>query len=147
MTDAYKNIELGEKITGSEIIISQDKIVEFAEVTLDYNPLHLDEKFMETTSFGKTKYKGIIGHGLLNFGLINKLMTDWLWPRGGIFRRMETKHINPVYPNDILLPKATVVQKIESPKTRWVIFEIEMRKQKGGLVLKGEATGEFPNSI
>ena len=144
MKDSYEQIKVGEVITGSEMEIDQDKIAEFAEITLDYNPLHLDDKFMESTSFGKTKYDGIIGHGLLNFGLITRMMTDWLWPRGGIHRRLQTKHLKPVYPGDTLTPKATVFKKTDSRDSRWVLFEIELIKQDGERVVEGEAMAEFP---
>ena len=144
MKDPYEQIKVGEIITGSGMEIDQDKITGFAEITLDYNPLHLDDKFMGSTTFGKTKYDGIIGHGLLNFGLITQMMTDWLWPRGGIHRRLQTKHVKPVYPGDTLTPKATVLRKSVSKKTRWVLFEIELRKQDGERVVEGEAMAEFP---
>ena len=144
MKDPYENIEVGDVINGSDMKIDQDKIAEFAEATLDYNPLHLDEKFMESTSFGKTKYGGIIGHGLLNYGVITRMMTDWLWPRGGIHRRLQTKHVKPVFPGDTILPKATVLGKSISQNTRWVVFKIELRKQDGELVVDAESLAEFP---
>jgi 3-hydroxybutyryl-CoA dehydratase len=144
MIDAYEQIEVGDTITGKEMEITAEKIQEFAEVTLDFNPLHLDGEFMGTTSFGKTKYEGIIGHGLLNFALVTRMMTDWLWPRGGVHRRLQTKHVKPVYPGDILTPKATVIQKTTSQETRWVLFEVELRKNQGEVVVQGDALAEFP---
>jgi 3-hydroxybutyryl-CoA dehydratase len=144
MKDVYAQLQAGDLITGADMMISREKIAEFAEVTLDYNPLHLDEEFMKKTSFGKTKYEGIIGHGLLNFGLITRMMTDWLWPRGGIHRRLETKHVKPVYPGDRLIPTAKILRKVESLSSRWVIFEIELKKEGGETVVMGEATAEFP---
>ena len=144
MKDPYESIEVGDEINGSEMKIDQEKIAEFAEVTLDYNPLHLDDKFMQNTSFGKTKYGGIIGHGLLNYGVIVRMMTDWLWPRGGIHRRLQTKHVKPVYPGDTILPVATVVEKKSTKSKRWVNFKIELKKQNGELVVVGESLAEFP---
>jgi 3-hydroxybutyryl-CoA dehydratase len=145
MKDRYEEIEVGDVITGKEMEITAEKIQEFAEVTLDFNPLHLDDEFMGTTSFGKTKYEGIIGHGLLNFALVTRMMTDWLWPRGGVHRRLQTKHVKPVYSGDILTPKATVIQKTTSQETRWVLFEVELRKDQGEVVVQGDALAEFPN--
>jgi len=142
--DPYENIEVGDVINGSDMKVDQEKIAEFAEVTLDYNPLHLDEKFMKKASFGKTQYGGIIGHGLLNYGVITRMMTDWLWPRGGIHRRLQTKHVKPVFPGDTILPNATVLNKSISKNTRWVVFKIELKKQDGEVVVEGESLAEFP---
>jgi 3-hydroxybutyryl-CoA dehydratase len=81
----------------------------------------------------------------LNFALVTRMMTDWLWPRGGVHRRLQTKHVRPVYPGDILTPKATVIQKTTSQETRWVLFEVELRKNQGEVVVQGDALAEFPN--
>ena len=31
-------------------------------------------------SFGKTNFGGIIMHGMNNFGLISRMITDWAYP-------------------------------------------------------------------
>jgi len=42
-------------------------------------------------SFGKTNFGGIIMHGMNNFGLISRMITDWAYPAGAVHRRLETR--------------------------------------------------------
>jgi len=141
----YEKIEIGDVINGRPMDVTREKIREFAEASLDFNALHLDDKFMEQ-SFGKTKFKGVIAHGMLIFSLMTRMMTDWLWPRGGVHRRLETRWLKPVYSGDVITPGATVSQKTKTLKGQWVLFNIEVKNQTGELVATGESMAEFPTS-
>jgi acyl dehydratase len=123
--------------------VTREMIKNFAEASLDYNPLHLDDKFMER-KFGKTQFKGIIAHGMMTFSLMTRNITDWLWPLGGIHRRLEARWLAPVYPGDVITSSATVFQKTKTQKGQWVLLKIEVRKENGELVATGEAMAEFP---
>ena len=57
---------------------SRETIRAFCDASLDYNPLHLDDDYMQG-SFGKTSFGGIIMHGMNNFGLITRMLTDWAY--------------------------------------------------------------------
>ena len=37
-------------------------------------------------NFGKTHFGGVIMHGMNNFGLISRMITDWAYPAGAIHR-------------------------------------------------------------
>lgn len=143
--NVYEKIEIGNVINGVSTEVTRERIRDFAEASLDYNPLHLDGQFMEK-SFGKTKFKGIIAHGMFTFSLITRMLTDWVWPRGGIHRRLETRWLKPVYPGDVITPRATVFQKTKTLKGQWVLFNIDVKNQTGELVATGESMAEFPYS-
>ena len=51
---------------------------------------------MEKASFGKTSFGGVIMHGMQNFALLTRTLTDWLVPRGGYQRRLEARWLKPV---------------------------------------------------
>jgi 3-hydroxybutyryl-CoA dehydratase len=140
----FEEIQIGQVIEGRSMAITKDTIREFAEASLDFNPLHLDSDYMAKQEFGKTKFNQVIAHGMTNFFLITRMMTDWLWPRQGIHRRLETRWLKPVYSGDTVFPKAIVTQKLTSEKNQWVLFNIEVRNQQGILVSNGEAMAEFP---
>lgn len=140
--NGFDTIKVGDTFTGSSFAVTRDTIREFAEGSLDFNPLHLDDSYMEG-QFGKTRFKGVIMHGMSNFGLLSRMMTDWLGPRGGEQRRMETRWLAPVYPGDTLTPGGRVKQKNVTGKSRWMLFEVEMRNQKNELIASGEAMAEF----
>jgi len=143
--DDFATITAGDAFAGSPFAVTRETIREFAEGSLDFNPLHLDDEYMRG-QFGKTRFKGVIMHGMSNFGLLSRMLTDWLGPRGGMHRRMETRWLAPVYPGDTITPRGLVTQKQVTGKSRWMLFEVEMRNQNGDLIAKGEAMAEFPDT-
>ena len=82
--------EAGHKITGTPFSPTRETIRAFCEASLDFNPLHLDDEYMKG-DFGKTNFGGIIMHGMNNFGVITKMLTDWIYAHGGVQRRLETR--------------------------------------------------------
>ena len=62
-------------------------------------------------NFGKTNFGGIIMHGMNNFGLISRMITDWAYPAGAIHRRLETRWVKPVRPGDTIQPTGIVKSK------------------------------------
>ncbi len=143
MSNAYDNIEPGFKLEGIPFSPTRESIREFCEASLDFNPLHLDDEYMKG-SFGKTQFGGIIMHGMNNFGVINKMLTDWLYPLGGIHRRLETRWKAPVKPGDTITPSAVVTARKITQRSRFATLDVAVRNQRGELVASGEAMVEFP---
>ena len=81
MTTTFDNLSAGDVIDGPKFAVSRESIRLFCDGSLDYNPLHLDDEYMKG-SFGKTNFGGIIMHGMNNFGLITRMLTDWAYPAG-----------------------------------------------------------------
>ena len=139
----YEEIEIGHVIDGPSIDVTNDMIREFAEASFDFNALHLDDKFMGR-EFGKTRFEGVIAHGMMTFSLMTRMMTDWLWPRGGIHRRLEARWLKPVYHDDTITFRATVSNKLKTLKGQWILFNLEVNNQNGDLVATGESMAESP---
>lgn len=146
MSSAFDEIKVDQRIEGPKFSVTRATIREFCDASLDYNPLHLDDKYMEG-KFGKTGFGGVIMHGMTNFGLITRMLTDWLYPRGGIHRRLETRWRAPVRPGDTIQPVARIAQTKITRLSRWVVLEIEVRNQEQTLIATGEATAEVPHDL
>lgn len=146
MSNAFDTIKTGLSIQGTPFSPTRESIRAFCEASLDFNPLHLDDEYMKG-SFGKTKFGGIIMHGMNNFGVINKMLTDWLYPLGGVHRRLETRWKTPVKPGDTIQPRAVVTGTKKTEKSRWATLDVEVTNQRGELVAVGEAMVEFPEVI
>src|SRR4029079_8590698 len=101
MATTFENLSAGDVIDGPEFAVSRESIRLFCDASLDYNPLHLDDDYMKG-NFGKTHFGGIIMHGMNNFGLISRMLTDWASPAGAIHRRLETRWVKPVRPGDTI---------------------------------------------
>ncbi|MDP1567795.1 MAG: MaoC family dehydratase [Polaromonas sp.] len=145
MTSSLDTLKTGLKISGTPFSPTRESIREFCEASLDFNPLHLDDDYMQG-SFGKTSFGGIIMHGMNNFGVISKMLTDWLYPLGGMQRRLETRWKAPVKPGDTIEPTAVITALPQTGKGQWAMLDIEVLNQRGETVASGEALVEFPAS-
>jgi acyl dehydratase len=76
MTTDFEDLKTGDAIDGPKFAVSRESIRLFCDASLDYNPLHLYDDYMKG-NFGKTNFGGIIMHGMNNFGLISRMITDW----------------------------------------------------------------------
>src|ERR1700677_2187049 len=143
MTPSFESWSAGDIISGPEFAVSRESIRLFCDASLDYNPLHLDDDYMKG-SFGKTNFGGIIMHGMNNFGLISRMITDWAYPAGAVHRRLETRWVKPVRPGDTIQPTGIVTSKQSTANSRWVLIDVMVRNQNDEKVATGEAMVEFP---
>ncbi|MEE2565947.1 MaoC family dehydratase [Hyphobacterium marinum] len=88
----------------------------FAEVSGDFNPLHLDEDYARRTPF-----RGRIAHGALIASFLSGVLGNQLPGPGAIFVRMDIGFQRPVRIGDTLVAKATV--KAIDMKTRIVTMD------------------------
>jgi len=143
MSVNFETLNAGDAIDGPSFAVSRESIRLFCDGSLDYNPLHLDDDYMKN-AFGKTNFGGIIMHGMNNFGLITRMLTDWTYPAGAIHRRLETRWIKPVKPGDTIRPMGIIKAKQETQKSRWVLIDVLVKNQDDEKVATGEAMVEFP---
>lgn len=94
--------------------------------------------------FGRTNFGGIIMHGMNNFGVITRMLTDWLYERGGVQRRLETRWKSPVKPGDTITPLAVITATRKTEKSHWATLDVQVLNQRGETVAAGEAMVEFP---
>jgi acyl dehydratase len=145
MIMTFDTLAAGDPIEGPQFAVSRESIRLFCDGSLDYNPLHLDDEYMKG-NFGKTNFGGIIMHGMNNFGLLTRMITDWAYPAGGIHRRLETRWLKPVRPGDTIQPLGIIKAKQTTERSRWVLIDVLVRNQNGDKVASGEAMVEFPRA-
>jgi 3-hydroxybutyryl-CoA dehydratase len=144
MSATFENLAPGHRIEGPAFAVSRETIRAFCDASLDYNPLHLDDDYMRG-QFGKTQFDGVIMHGMTNFGLISRMLTDWAYAADAVHRRLETRWLKPVKPGDTIRPTGMLKAKQETEKSRWVTIAVEVRNQRDETVATGEALIEFPS--
>ena len=140
----FDELVVGYEISGSPFSPTRETIREFCEASLDFNPLHLDDEYMKGR-FGKTEFGGIIMHGMNNFAVITRMLTDWLYPIGGVQRRLETRWKIPVKPGDTISPRAVIREIKTTERSRWIRLDVEVLNQRNELVAQGDAMAEFPH--
>jgi 3-hydroxybutyryl-CoA dehydratase len=121
---------LQKKITDSDI-------EQFAQISTDRNPVHLDEAYAQETIFG-----GRIAHGMLTAGLISAVVGEQLPGHGTIYLGQSLKFLAPVRPGDMVRAEVRVAE-IDYGKRR-VKLDC-LCTISGAPVLKGEATVLAPS--
>jgi 3-hydroxybutyryl-CoA dehydratase len=116
-----------------ETIQITDKMVrQFAELSGDFNPIHLDDEYAKTTRFKKR-----IAHGMILGALVSRLLNEKMG-QGGIYLAQTLKFSNPVYIDDEITFEFEVVKL---HKTRgFGIVTTNAKNSSGDYVMKGEAT-------
>ena len=107
-----------------------------------------DRNFMHTSPFlaKLSGLPGVIMHGMTNFGLITRMITDWCCPLAAIHRRLETRWLKPVRLGDTIAPSGVVTAKHTTAASRWVMIDVTVCSRDGEQVARGEAMVEFPPS-
>ena len=112
--------------------VSDDVIRKFAEVSGDYNPIHLDEEFAKTTRFGKR-----IAHGMLSAAYISAVLGNEFKGRTIVYLSQTLKFTAPVFIGDTVTASSKV-SKIRDDKGI-VTLETLCTNQNGEMLVKGEA--------
>lgn len=112
--------------------ITEEDVELFAKLSGDYNPIHLDEHYASTTRF-----KHRIVHGHFVASLFSTLLGTQLPGVGTIYLNQQIRYLAPVYLDDFITAKATIVEKNEDRNR--VILTTEAFNQQGILVVSGEA--------
>jgi 3-hydroxybutyryl-CoA dehydratase len=134
MTTKGKSIDelkIGDSAQFSKTITETD-INDFAKVTGDFNPLHLDQGYAE-----KTVFKGRIAHGLLSVGLLSSILGNILPGHGTIYLSHEIKFLAPVRIGDTITAKVEVIEVV--PEKNRAEFRTTCTNQDGKLVVDGFA--------
>ena len=125
------DLKLGDKFTTSREV-TDEVIRKFAEVSGDYNPIHLDEEFAKNTRFGKR-----IAHGMLSGAFISAVLGYELKERKIVYLSQTLKFTAPVFIGDTVTATATVVNIREDKPI--VTLETVCTNQNGEKLVIGEA--------
>ena len=128
---SIEEMEIGEKASFTKTITETD-VVNYAGVTGDFNPAHINEEYANDTMF-----EGRLAHGMLGAGLISTVLGTKLPGPGAIYVKQEVEFKAPVRFNDTITAKVEVVEKNEE-KNR-VIMDTVCTNQNDKIVIDGKA--------
>lgn len=118
-------------------LVSQDDINAYAALTGDNNPVHLDAE-----AAAKSRFGGIIAHGMLSAGFISAVLGMELPGPGTIYIGQTIRFTKPVRPGDTVTVRVEIIEIVEGK--RRVKLATTCRNQHGETVLDGEATTLLP---
>ncbi len=116
-----------------EVTITDQMVRQFAEVSGDKNPIHLDDEYAKTTPFGQR-----IAHGMLGAALISRALGMNLGP-GGIYLAQTLKFTAPMFVDDVVTVNLTVSNYREDRGVA-IIETLVKKKATGEVCVKGDAT-------
>ena len=129
-TICIEDIEMGMTRYIRKTITDRD-IEQFAEISTDHNPVHLDDDYARDTIF-----EGRIAHGMLTAGLVSAVIGEQLPGHGTIYMSQNLKFLAPVRPGDLVYAEVKVVDMVIDKRR----VKLDCRCEVNGKnVLVGEA--------
>ncbi len=111
---------------------SQDDVINFAKVTGDKNPIHLDEEYARNTAFKKR-----ILHGFLGASVFSKVFGTLFPGEGTIYLRQNVTFHKPMYAGIVYEARFTIIETI--PEKHRALVKTEIFNGEKELVISGEA--------
>jgi phosphate acetyltransferase/phosphate butyryltransferase len=83
-------------------VVTAESIREYAELSGDFNPLHVDPEYAAATRFGS-----VVAHGPLGLQTAFEMMTSWLGLDALPAVSVEAAYLAPVRPGDAVTSRVT----------------------------------------
>ncbi|MEH7504726.1 MaoC family dehydratase [Neobacillus drentensis] len=127
----YEDIQLGDSAVFSKTV-SEFDIYQFAGLTGDFNPMHIDGEFAK-----KTFFKERIAHGLLTGSFISTVLGMKLPGPNSIYLSQNFIFTAPVKIGDSIKAIVEVVEKRDDKKL--IKLKTQVLNQREEIVVDGEA--------
>ncbi|HWE89073.1 MAG TPA: MaoC family dehydratase [Pseudonocardiaceae bacterium] len=91
----FADVSVGDQLPPLTVTITRADLVRYAGASLDFNPIHWNEKIAADVGL-----PNVIAHGMLTMALAGRLVTDWAGDPAAVIG-FSTKFTRPVVvPND-----------------------------------------------
>ncbi len=130
----FENLATGDSWRSFGRTITEADVVNFAGMTGDYDPLHVDHEFARQTPFGKP-----IAHGLLGLAFVAGLSSHFPCVRTIAFMKIENwEFLKPIYIGDTVYAETEVIDKrMNGRRTGYVTWCRRLVNQSGDVVQSG----------
>ncbi len=128
---AYSDIKIGAEASFAKTITEGD-VVQYAGITGDFNPIHIDAEYARQSMF-----KERVAHGMLVSGLISAVLGTQLPGPNSIYLGQELKFTAPVKIGDTVTAVVTVTGKRDDK--RIITLKTTVSNQRGEVVVDGSA--------
>lgn len=131
----FEDLTVGQEAEVTREVSAAD-IDAFAAVSGDVNPVHLDEDYAKTTSFG-----GRIAHGMLSAAYISAVLGAKMPGPGAIYLSQSLRFRRPVKIGDAVTAKVTI-QELDERRGQATLATV--CTVNGKTVVDGEAVVMVP---
>ena len=131
-TESDKKVfKVGEKAQMSKVFTEKD-VRQFAEVSTDTNPIHLDEDFAKNSVIGQR-----IVHGMLVASMFSAIIGNKLPGKGTIYLGQSINFKKPILINDQITASVEITNIREDKPI--ITLETLCFNEKAEIVIEGEA--------
>jgi acyl dehydratase len=127
----FDEIMLGVK-TKFTVQINESTINEFARISGDHNPLHIDEQYAVKTQFGKR-----VCHGMLLASFFSRLIGMYMPGKNALYFSQTLNFQDPCFVGDKVTIEGEVIDKSQS--TRIITIKTTAHNQVGKCLVDGIA--------
>ncbi len=130
----FEDLAIGDSWKSLGRTVTETDVVNFAGMTGDYDPLHVDHEFARQTPFGKP-----IAHGLLGLAWVAGLASQCPCVRTIAFLKIESwEFLKPIYIGDTVHVVTEVIDKqLNGRRTGYVTWRRRLVNQAGLVVQSG----------
>ena len=128
---SLNEIEIGFK-KKFEIIITESMLSDFAKLSGDYNPLHMNEEYATSTSFKKRVCSGMF---LSTF--FSRLVGMYLPGKHALYFSQSLNFVNPCFVGDKITIEGEVTDK--SIATKIITLKTTITNESGKRIIDGKA--------
>ncbi|MGN1413590.1 MAG: MaoC family dehydratase [Anaerovoracaceae bacterium] len=131
MAYTINTLTIGQKAAFSKTVSEAD-IYNFAGVSGDFNPAHVNAVYAENSPF-----KERIAHGILSASFISNVIGNQLPGMGSIYLGQTLKFLRPVHIGDTITAEVEVSEIIKEKNK--IVLKTTCTNQNGEVVVNGEA--------
>ena len=127
----YEDIQIGDKAIFTKTV-SESDVYQFAGITGDFNPIHINSEYANQTMF-----KERIAHGILTTGFISTVIGTKLPGPDTIYLSQKVDFKAPVKIGDTVTAEVEVLEKKDRKKI--IRLRTIVKNQLDEIVVDGEA--------
>ena len=127
----FNDIKIGQTET-FELVITESMLDDFARLSGDYNPLHMNENYAYSTIF-----KRRVCHGMLVASFFSRLVGMYIPGKNALYFSQTLKFIHPCFIDDTLKIEGKVLDKSES--TKLITLKTSVFNDMGKCIIDGQA--------
>lgn len=133
----FQDLYIGQEYTMSKKFTEQE-VADFAQLSTDYNPVHLDKEYAAQTIFKKN-----IVHGFLTGSLFSAIIGTRMPGEGSVYLKQDMKFMSPVYIGEEVTASVKIKELKEAKHI--VVLETMLFKPDKETAIEGEAVIKFLN--
>ena len=140
----FDTVSEGDQLPEIVRPVDQETFWKFAVASFDYNPVHCDQRWVETARpFTLTT---TVGHGLMTAAFMSTVVTKWMLPTVLKIRRAQVTFTFPVLPGWTVTSRGYVAEKhIIEPGKNFVVIKVKAENQDHLVVGVAEYEVAFPD--